>query len=80
MNLSLLNLLALNQVNSDSTTSSFLQKSILGTVGPLPLMLKAQLLCAPVPNRISEMEFWVKQKRLALLLCQAKGDTVGSFP
>ena len=25
-----------------------------------------------------ETEFWVKSKMIALLLCQAKGDTVGS--
>ena len=29
---------------------------------------------------MSETEFWVKQKRIVLLLCQAKGDTVGSCP
>ena len=28
-------------------------------------------------NQISETEFWMKQKRTALLLCQAKGNTVG---
>ena len=27
-----------------------------------------------------EIEFWVKWKRMALLLCQAKGDTVGLCP
>ena len=25
-------------------------------------------------------QFWVKQKRIALLLCQAKGNTAGSCP
>ena len=28
-------------------------------------------------NYISETEFWVKQKRIVLLLCQAKGATAG---
>ena len=27
-----------------------------------------------------KQEFWVKWKRIALLLCQAKGDTIGSSP
>ena len=31
-------------------------------------------LCAPVPlNQISETEFWVKQKRIAILVCQQRG-------
>ena len=38
------------------------------------------VLCSPVLNRNAETEFWVKQKRIVLLLCQAKGDTVGSCP
>ena len=51
----------------------------LGVFRPLlTMMLIPKLgLCTPVLNRISETEFWVKQKRTALLLCQAKGDTVG---
>ena len=27
-------------------------------------------LCPPVPNRNTEIQFWVKQKRIALFLCQ----------
>ena len=43
-------------------------------------MPKAQLLCTPVLNQISGTEFWVKEKRIALLsiLCQPKGDTAVS--
>ena len=40
-------------------------------------MPNAQLLCTAVANQISEMEFGVKYKRIALLFCQAKGATVG---
>ena len=29
-------------------------------------------LCPQVPNRDTEAEFWVKEKKIALLLCQAK--------
>ena len=29
---------------------------------------------------ISETEFWMKQKRIILLLCQAKRDTLESCP
>ena len=47
------------------------------TINPETVMLKAQLLCTPVLKQISETEFWVKKKWVALLLCQAKGDTVG---
>lgn len=36
--------------------------------------------CTLTPNSISETEFWVKQKRIALLLCQAKQDTAGFCP
>ena len=39
----------------------------------MKLMPKAQRLCSSVPNQIP-----VKWKRIALFLCQAKGDTVGS--
>ena len=35
-------------------------------------------LCALVANWILETEFWVKQKRVALLLCLAKGDIADS--
>ena len=37
-------------------------------------------LCLLVLNWISETEFWVKKKRIALLLCQANRGTVGSCP
>ena len=46
-------------------------------INPETEMLKAQLLCTPVLKQTSETEFWVKKKWVALLLCQAKGDTVG---
>ena len=36
-------------------------------------MLPKLGLCSSVPNRNAETEFWVKQKRIALLFCQAKG-------
>ena len=42
------------------------------------LMSKTQLLCTLVPNQISETDFWVKYKRMALLFCQAKRDIAGS--
>ena len=35
----------------------------------LLLLLKAQLLCTWVLSQISETEFWVNEKRIALLLC-----------
>ena len=41
-------------------------------------MLKTQLPWILVLSQISETEFWVKQKRRALLLCQAEGATVDS--
>ena len=31
-------------------------------------------------NQILETEFWVKQKRVALLPCQAQGELAGSCP
>ena len=40
-------------------------------------MPKAWALCI-MPNQILETEFWVKQKRIALLLSQAKEDASGS--
>ena len=45
----------------------------------LEVMLKAHLLCTSVLNKISETEFWVKKKRSALLVCQAKGNTGASY-
>ena len=47
------------------------------TIDPETVMPKAQLLCTPVLKQISETEFWAKKKWVGLLLCQAKGDTVG---
>ena len=41
-------------------------------------MLKTQLPWILVPSQISETEFRVKQKRRALLLCQAERATVDS--
>ena len=41
------------------------------------MMPKAQLLYIPVANLILNIEFWVKQKRTALLIGQAQGDTAG---
>ena len=38
---------------------------------------EAQLLCTLVPNQIPETDFGVKQKRIALILGQVKGDTAG---
>ena len=32
-------------------------------------------LCSPVQNRNAEVESWAKQKKIALLLCQAKEAT-----
>ena len=32
-----------------------------------------------LPNRILETGYWMKWKRTALLLCQAKGSTASSF-
>lgn len=43
-------------------------------------MPKVQLLCTPVPNGISETEFWVTQKRVALSLCQEKAGQSGLLP
>ena len=37
-------------------------------------------LCALVLNQILETEFWVKYKRVSLLLCKSKGDTASSCP
>ena len=34
-------------------------------------------LCPPVLNKNVEMEFWAKEKKIALLLCQAKEVTAG---
>ena len=34
-------------------------------------------LCSLVPNRNVETEFWVKEKKIALFLCQAKGAIAG---
>ena len=34
-------------------------------------------LCPSEPNTNSKTEFWVKEKEIALLLCQAKGATAG---
>lgn len=34
--------------------------------------------CPPLPNRNVETEVWVKGKKTALLLCQAKGATVAT--
>ena len=42
------------------------------------LMPKVQSLYKPLPYQMLETEFWVKQKRIALLFCQAKQDKVGS--
>ena len=33
--------------------------------------------CPPVLNANMEKEFWVKAKKIILLLCQAKGATAG---
>ena len=37
-------------------------------------------LCTSTPNYFLETEFWVKEKRIALLFCQAKGATAGECP
>ena len=34
-------------------------------------------LCLLLPNRNPKTEFWVQEKKTALLLCQAKGATAG---
>ena len=34
-------------------------------------------LSVPVSKQILETEFWVKKKKIVLLLCKAKRDTVG---
>ena len=38
------------------------------------LLLKLSL-CPQLPSRKVEIEFWVKEKKIVLLLCQAKGAT-----
>ena len=40
---------------------------------------KTQSLCTGTKSNLGE-EFWMKKKRIALLLCQAKGDIVDSWP
>ena len=50
----------------------------LGVSWGASLASSAQVLC--VSAQISGTEFWVKQKRIALLLHQAKGATVGQCP
>ena len=42
----------------------------------MKLLLKLSL-CPPSPNRNSDTDFWVKEKQIALLLCQAKGVRAG---
>ena len=37
----------------------------------------ARPLCKLVLNQIPEMKFFVKEKRIVCLLCQAKGDSLG---
>ena len=41
--------------------------------------VKTQSLCTGTKSNLGE-EFWMKKKRIALLLCQAKGDIVDSWP
>ena len=36
-----------------------------------------ECLCPRVPNRNKEIEFGAKEKKIALLFCQAKENTVG---
>ena len=49
---------------------------LMGLRNQLVLFPKLSL-CPPLPNRNAETEFWVKEEKIALLLCQAKGATVG---
>ena len=45
--------------------------------GPLPLAPPGKPLYTQMENWIPEIKFWVKQKRTALLLCKARGATLG---
>ena len=45
---------------------------LLRSIREMRLLLKAQPLSTLVLNEIPGKEFWVKQKRIALLLCQLR--------
>ena len=53
----------------------------LASLGQLPgvlILLPKLALCPLVPNRNAETEFRVKEKKVALLLCQAKEATAAN--
>lgn len=59
-----------------STHNIFLKQRALHSVKTQAVVAETPPL-PPVPSRNTETEFWVKKKKIALLLCQVKEATAG---